>query len=319
MHMNDYSQQFTQTHTSTGYITIDMITMLFKVKFSNRKLIQKHLSRMVKNDLLKQTKSPEYKSNDTGSSDIYKERYIANIANPDGTTGTLTIEANPKKNTRGNPRAYLRFEYNPNKCDSTIVAKYIKRILGSKMYKSFHSRCWITRIDITSDVIGITPDDILIYVPGLRKSEMIRGKDYQIETIYTGSRSSRLFFNTYNKERELETNLNIELGYYITRFEVTVRNRGKQIKIRDLPGIENVFALINVYDSDIDESLFPKAFIANLKENGLQKALMSMTRSRRPGILNKLEQYRTSPLQPEKLWESFTKALSFLDTFKYHE
>ena len=320
---------FTQTLTSTGYLTIDMIAMLFQVKRKKHKAIQKHLKAMVENKELKQTKSPKFKSSDTGSRNIYNERYFAKIKNYDGSISTLVIEVDPKNNSRGNRRGYFKLEYNPNKFDSRIVAEYIEKILGENMYKLFYKQCWITRLDIAIDVPGITPADILIYVPTLSKSTLIRGEDNQIETIYTGSRTSKRFFNTYDKIRELNKNKTPSTSYSIlpnqsmTRFEVTIRNKiskeHPKVRINNLANIENVFALINVYDSDIDKPAFPKGFVNVLNKKGLQMAIMSVHRSRRKGILTKLEPYRTHPLHPDKLWETYPNALEFLNAFKHEE
>lgn len=310
--MNEYAQAL----TSTGHISIDKITFICPAPADEQKPVQKRLSTMTSNAEIIQTKSPEHRSKDKGSSDIYKQRYKVNIVNADSSHGELVIEANPKRNARGKPRGFLRFEYNPNKCDSLLVARVMQRILGKKMYRRFYTKCWVTRLDIAVDVPGITPEDIHIYIPGVKVSTLKRGKDGCVETIYTGSKKSRLLYSVYDKVRQLKATLGVIHAGYLTRFEVIVRNKGKKIRLSDLPNMPNVFDSIHVYDSYIDESIFPADFIEALKADGLQAARMAFTQRQRDKIFKKLERYRIYPIDPDRLWEDFPAALSFLEAFR---
>lgn len=311
--MTNSSNNFTPTLTSPYKPSIDMVTMLFDVPKKERTAVKANIKRMKKRGDLLVKKSPRHKTTDKGSRDMYRYRYQSKSTAHD--KGSLIIDVSPRKNHRGKERGYLRVEFNPNKYSARQAARTIKEIVGEGLYQGFYTGCWITRIDIAVDVPSITPNDILVYVPGVQQSKVIRGDDGAVETICCGAKSSRKSFSVYDKQRELKSKLKIEQEGALTRFEAMIRNRGKKIRIRDLAELPNVYEQIRIYHADLNPAHFSEEFMETLHDLGLQHALLLAPRTRRPGMHKKLEAYRTHPLDPVLVWNHYPAAIQLFDAF----
>lgn len=112
--------------------------------------------------------------------------------------------AERQRNNRS-PRNYLKIEYSPEKIrpeGKAILFERLATILGSTYSEDFrHAR--VDRADFTFDIRRTKLCDLWIEDTKDRKSNMIRGEDLNIQTLYFGYQASRSLI-VYDKREERE-------------------------------------------------------------------------------------------------------------------
>ncbi|MCK7471703.1 MAG: hypothetical protein MZU95_13715 [Desulfomicrobium escambiense] len=140
----------------------------------------------------------------------YRMKYVLTLPNGE----KINILAQPRESEaaraerlRNNrpPRNYLKLEYSPEKIrpeGKAILFERLATILGDTFREDFR-RGRVDRADFTFDIRRTKLCNLWIEDTKGRKSDMIRGEDLNIQTLYFGYKSNR-FLTVYDKREERE-------------------------------------------------------------------------------------------------------------------
>lgn len=250
----------------------------------------------------------------------YNEQYWCQYYENDITT-EINIHKRPKLNRRAKQQGYIKFDFCPFKLRGNNRKEFIslvRRIFRDCNFNVFE-HAWITRIDITTDIADITPNDFHMTVNRIRQSYVIGGYK-EIETVYVGSKHGRFVVKYYNKIIQLISKYPNEVfpDQDVTRLEITLCK--VHIPLAKLEFIDNPFSRITFYKTKLKRSDFGMRFLRIAsgqykKLKGLQSALTD-ARKRGHDYKKELSSYEIDIIDVDSLWEQWPDAIKFLKLFR---
>tara|TARA_R110002096_G_scaffold99_5_gene439 strand:+ start:2432 stop:3397 length:966 start_codon:yes stop_codon:yes gene_type:complete len=250
----------------------------------------------------------------------YNEQYWCQY-HKNGVATEVNIHKRPKRNRRAKRQGYIKFDFCPFKLRDDNRKAFVYLVKRIFRYCNFNVcvHAWITKIEITTDMLDITPNDFHITVNRKRHSCVI-GEYKALETVYVGSKHSRCVVKYYDKLKQIKKRYpRAKLPKRpVTRLEITLSKQ--HIPLSELEFLNNPFDRITFYKSklkvkDFDLRLCRMANGYFIKQRGLQTAL---TEARKYGhdYRKELSKYEIDIIDTDSLWEQWPKAISFLKLFK---
>lgn len=245
----------------------------------------------------------------------YKEKYIYKI--PQTPELDLSIYKKPKYNPKAKIQGYIKFDFMPKKilrCNRKRVKKIIREILPFHAINPF-DHAWASKIEITTDQVGITPNDFLVRASHINHSKLIFDDDGNVATIYCGRKNSKFIYKGYNKIIQIRDKYDLKKApnVNVARHEITLNK--VHIPLSELYTMTNHFQRLYFYDTDLDKKLFSPIFRRLARSEGLPVALAEL-KKQHIDYTRALEKHRTELLDVDKLWDQWPHALKFLSIFK---
>jgi hypothetical protein len=236
----------------------------------------------------------------------------------------LYVECGMARNRRGTQTAYVKFGFNPSRLLANEIAQSrFKRVLidiipsgghlelledGKVLYAEFSADYWGIRsecIDAYSPRLGHS-----LYFPdsGATKTIVLHddraGRPEQI-CVYDKKASD------WDRFRHLRRGMIVRVEAK-RRFNRTPNTRG--LRLRDLPGIENPFASVRIYDRELIASTFTAqrhaTFLTQAQRQGVHAALTGTRGADRDRRERMLENCEVSWWNPEVVWTSALDAVN---------
>ncbi|MEQ8440554.1 MAG: hypothetical protein RKK11_01260 [Alphaproteobacteria bacterium] len=167
----------------------------------------------------------------------------------------ITVQARHPRNAKG----FLRFQWNParfTKDAFSALSNTIDQHILPGWLASVRKEGAVTRIDTTTDILGLPLDDIMVHVDKKQSFAIFSGPGGRTETMYFGKGSSnqvQFYDRTVKKIAEGKGVNPIAKGKHWVRIEV--RNKpGKSgtFPVADLPSLGNPFGPIRIYNPNWD-------------------------------------------------------------------
>ena len=187
----------------------------------------------------------------------------------------ILVQCKPKKTEM----SFFRVEFNPSKVNMAEVRSYVDLILPYG-YTQLIKQGVCTRIDATVDVHNVEIDNLLIWMPSIRKTSGYY-KDGKTETYYLGPKASPRLICIYDKVAEIKARNSKKLiktevpDHPITRIELRLKTRPPA---KALPGIPNLFKKIGISNIGAhmsDDHAF-RMFIKASRAEGAQNVLLDL-------------------------------------------
>jgi len=229
----------------------------------------------------------------------------------------LLILCDPKKPDK----SFLRVAYNPARIDLLGCYGILQHLLPGGI-ADIEELASCTRFDVTVDVKGITPDQLLVYYSGMQVSRSFR-KSGHCETLdigrYDGDRRAVIYDKVAKIKRWNEVHMNKQPlpRKPTTRIEIVMR---PGLIYEGMISIKNPFTPLSISSyspvQGTDTELF-QMFIRAAQVHGAHDMLLVLGENRRKQYKKILDQSGCTWWQPETLWAQWPAL--FAKTFSVSE
>ena len=225
---------------------------------------------------------------------------------------------------------FARIEFNPNIIIGSVGPNEIHRLLkafAGHNYKALLLDGNITRLDLTTDVDHIHPNDIAVFSNRQRaSSHWVLSSDtdgvesFSTETQYIGAVKSDERIKVYDKTLQLWIVKGKRLDRQVTRIEATLtppKHGRVKLAVSDLLKINNPFSKINVaYYPAPDEDYNFEFFLLASRQIGVEAAFQKITDKKvRAKYKANLSDHEPDWWQPENLLSEALASLKKLKLF----
>lgn len=221
----------------------------------------------------------------------------------------LLILCDPK----GPEKSFLRVAYNPARIDMPGCYGVLNELLPGGI-EDIRARGNCTRFDSTVDVIGITPDQLLVYYSGMQVSRSFR-KSGHCETLdigrYDGNRRAVVYDKVAKAKRWNEKHV-VKVPVPkepTTRIEIVMR---PGLDYDAMSSISNPLAPLSISTfaslSGTETEIF-RMFIAASQVHGAHDMLLLLDESNRKKFKKILAQSGCPWWKPEELWSQWPTLL----------
>ncbi len=207
-----------------------------------------------------------------------------------------------------NPTGFdSRLEFNPTiigPADVKDVVNFLSRVLRENPY-SFIKKSKVTRLDIALDLTGLSLNDVIVHMGGIRKHGVFFGSKGRPETIYLGSPRSNCHLAVYDKTLPGEP-----FGLKALRIE---RRLKPHIPFEELVQLNNPFGTIQLISTaslvaNLTE-IPTECFFATVRERGFSRTIKLLSASQRRALKKAFEDPANSVMPPiDQIWQSIWPA-----------
>src|SRR5450759_357481 len=208
---------------------------------------------------------------------------------------------------------YIRVELNPNYADMNHVCALLMEILPGGI-EDVHTKARITRFDVSLDLVGLQPDELLAYAPGKQISR-IYCKSGKIETLYLGGYDSGTIV-IYDKQLEVkEKNSKYKTNIPVPK-EPTTRI---EIRLKPGMGIDELLHIKNPFQTLVIRTFASMSFVhtelwrlffAVAQSRGAQDALLMLDENTRKKFRPQIESVKCDWYNPDAIWSTWHQLLS---------
>jgi hypothetical protein len=223
-------------------------------------------------------------------------RFPDAAGNPTKEKAHISIGKAPP-NSKSEPHARARIEYNPSRAGSHGVT-YLRHRLDKALpggWEEFLLGADVTRIDHAVDIPCVSIGDILFSSSNQQCSAIYTDRHGDPQTIYIGRRGNKRFLRAYQKGKSNPPFMRIE---YETRKVGPLRDIGVNLK--------NPFANLQLYhfpQPDLPAHLI--WFIDCARQRGIRRALNIAPKAERKALAEFLAAAKAAWWQPVEIWKQW--------------
>lgn len=210
---------------------------------------------------------------------------------------------------------FFRCEFNPNRLPIQTVRKFLSAVFPFS-WEQMISTGEASRIDVTFDIIGVSPDELLLYgvKKGVGKVFASYSSGHQIETEYIGCTNSEVRYAIYDKIAEAKKQRSLGKPVIIPGLPTTrVEARIKGVPLANIHKIPDPYLTLHIRsfpEGSMDD--FQRLFLDSCRLRGFQSSRLKLNKQNRKKID---AWYQSSPsYKPAGLWENWENLCSDLIT-----
>jgi len=254
---------------------------------------------------------PEYESATYSKGKAWGYKTSVHLKHPD-TNERILIQATPNKKQN----RFMRFEFNPTKLGKAGMQFFREELDGlfggHYSYSNVITEGHITRVDIASDFVGITMNDILVrsVKPGITMAFL--GKAGVLESVYPSKppKGEKSPNKVYDKKQEQWGKANtLEFGGIShLRAEISVET---DLRVPDLHKLKNHFTKLDIIAraaiTPPEEEHHWRFFFDSCRVRGVKGALDQLPDHLKEPYATALRDAGKAFWRPEKIWSYWPK------------